>query len=73
MPYNCAADSFNTKKLCSRLSSCEMRYFDGKQPFYVFEPPPPLGDFGVTYDDHLRFIGNRAVDFFWATLYVQGH
>jgi len=27
MPYNFAADSFYTKKLCSRLSSSEVRFF----------------------------------------------
>jgi len=27
MPYNFAADIFHTKKLCSRLSSSEMRFF----------------------------------------------
>jgi len=26
MPYNFAADSFHTKKLCSRLSSNEVRF-----------------------------------------------
>jgi len=26
MPYNFSADSFYTKKLCSRLSSSEMRF-----------------------------------------------
>jgi len=24
---------------------------------------PPLGDLGATYDDHLRLIGKRVVDF----------
>ena len=24
---------------------------------------PPLGDLGATYDDHLRLIANRVVDF----------
>jgi len=24
---------------------------------------PPVGDLGATYDDHLRFIGKRVVDF----------
>jgi len=27
---------------------------------------PPLGDLGVTYDDHLRLIGKRVVDFLLA-------
>jgi len=28
MPYNFAADSFHTKKLCSRLASRELRFYD---------------------------------------------
>jgi len=34
---------------------------DGKRPFCVFEPP--LEGLVVTYDDHLRLIGKRVVDF----------
>ena len=38
---------------------------DGRRPgfqhFCMFEPP--LGDLGATYDDHLRLIGKRVVDF----------
>jgi len=60
MPYNVAADSFYTKKLCSRLSSRELR-LEGKRPFCFFEPP--FGDLGATYDDHLRLIGRRVGDF----------
>jgi len=37
MPYNFAADSFHTKKLCSRLSSSEVRFFYGNRPSCVFE------------------------------------
>jgi len=59
MPYNFAADSFHTKKLCSRLSSREVRF--QRWPFCVFEPP--LGDLGTMYDDHLRLIGKRVGDF----------
>jgi len=47
MPYNFVANSFHTKKLCSRLSSSKVR-------FYVF---------AATYDDHRRLIGKRVVDF----------
>jgi len=61
MPHKSAADSFHTKKLCSRLSLSEVRLLEGKWPFYVFEPP--LGDLGATYDYHLRLIGKRIVDF----------
>jgi len=38
MPYNFAADSFHTKKLCSRLSSSEV-YFLMKIGRFVFEAP----------------------------------
>jgi len=58
MPYNFAADSFHTKKLCSRLSSSEGRFFTeiGRLAFLR----PPLGDQGAIYDDHLRLIGKRV-------------
>jgi len=39
MPYNFAADSFHTKKLCSRLSSSEVRFFYANRPSCVFETP----------------------------------
>jgi len=61
MPYNFAADSFHTKKLCSRLSSSEFRFFTEIGRFAFFRPP--LGDLGATYDDHLRLIEKRVVDF----------
>jgi len=66
MPYNFAADSFHTKKLCSTLSSSEVRFFYGNRPFCVFETP--LGDLGATYDDHLRLIGKSIVDFLLALI-----
>ena len=61
MPYNFAANSFHTKKLCSRLSSSEDRFFYANRPFCVFETP--FRELGVTYDNHLRLIGKRVVDF----------
>jgi len=61
MPYNFAADSFHTKKLCSRLSSSEVRFYADIGLFAFLRPP--LGDLGATYDDHLRLIGKRVVDF----------
>ena len=61
MPYNAAADSFHTTKLCSRLSSSEVRFFTQIGRFAFLGPP--LGDLGATYDDHLRLIGKRVVDF----------
>jgi len=60
MPYNFAADSFHTRKLCSRLSSSEVHFLMeiGRFAFLV----PPLGNLGATYGDHLRLIGKRVVD-----------
>ena len=66
MPYDFAADSFHTKKLCSRLSSSEVRFFTeiGRLAFLRSS----LGDLGATYDDHLRLIGKRVVDFLLALI-----
>jgi len=61
MPYNSAADSFHTKKLCSRLSSRKVRFYTEIGRFAYFRPS--LGDLGATYDDHLRLIGKGVVDF----------
>ena len=66
MPYNIAADSFHTKKLCSRLSSSEIRFYTQIGRFAFLRPL--LGDLGATYDDHLRLIGKRVVDFLLALI-----
>jgi len=66
MPYNFAADSFHIKKLCSRLSSSEVRLFTQIGRFAFLRPP--LGDLGATYDDHLRLIRKRVVDFLLALI-----
>jgi len=58
MPYNFAAESFHTKKLCSRLSSSEVRFYAEIGSFAFLRPP--LGDLGAMYDDHLRLIGKRV-------------
>ena len=65
MPHNFAADSFHTKKLCSRLSASEVRFFTQIGRFAFFRPP--LGDLGATYDDHLKLIGKRVdlIALFW--------
>ena len=61
MPYNSAADSFHTKKLCSRLSSRELRLERENGRFCFLSPP--LEDLGATYDDYLRLVGKRVGDF----------
>ena len=58
MLYNFAADSFHTKKLCSKLSSSEVPFFTQIGRFAFFRPL--LGDLGATYDDYLRLIGKRS-------------
>ena len=63
MPYNFAADSFHTKKLCRRLSSSEVRF----RQFFRFLRLP-LKDLEATYDDHLRLIEKRVVDFLLALI-----
>jgi len=52
---------FSHKKLCSRLSSSEVRFCTKIGRFAFLRPP--LGDLGATYDDHFRLIGKRVVDF----------
>jgi len=66
MPYNFAADSFHTKKLCSRLSSSEVRFYTEIGRFAFLRPL--LGDLRATYDDHLRLVGKRIVDFLLALI-----
>jgi len=61
MPYNFVADSFHTKKLCSRLSSSKVRFYTQIGRFAFLSPP--LEGLGATYDDHLRLIGKRVVVF----------
>jgi len=66
MPYNFAADSIHTKKLCSRLSSSEVRFYTEIGPFAYLRPV--LEDLGATYDYHLRLIGKSVVDFLLALI-----
>ena len=43
-----------------------MRFFNENRPFCVLRPP--LEDLGATYDDRLRLIGKRVVDFLLALI-----
>jgi len=60
MPYNFAADSFHTKKLCSRLSSSEAQFYTKICRFAFLWVL--FGDLGATYHDHHRLIRKRVVD-----------
>ena len=66
MSYNCTADSFHVKKLCSRLSSSKVRFYTKIRGFAFLRPL--LRDLGATYDDHRRLIGKRVVDFLLALI-----
>jgi len=59
MPYNFVANGLHTKKLCSRLSSSELRLYTENGRFAFC----PLGGLGETYDVHLRLIAKRLVHF----------
>jgi len=65
MPYDFVADSFYMKKLCSRLSSCEVRFYTENGRFASLSRPPFSGGehLRITYDDYFRPIGKRVVDF----------
>jgi len=60
MPYNFVADGFHAKKLCSTLSSSEVRFYTENGRFAVLSP---LWGLGSTYDVHLRLTEKRVVDF----------
>ena len=53
--------AFTQKKLYSRLSSIEGRFYMKIGRFAFLRPP--LEDLRATYDDHFRLVGNRIVDF----------
>ena len=66
MPYNFAADSFHTKNFVANFLQAKCDFFTeiGRHAF----SRPPLGDLGETYDDHLRLIGKRVVNFLLALI-----
>ena len=66
MPYNFAADSFHTMKLCCRLSSSEVHFLMEIGRFAFLRPL--FRDLGATYDEYLRLIGKRVVDFLLALI-----
>jgi len=57
-----------TNKLCSKLSSSEVRFYTeiGRFAFLA-----PLGDLRATYDDHLGFIGESVADFLLALIEIH--
>ena len=61
MPYNFVADGFHNKKLCSRLSTGEVRFYTENGRFAFLSPLG--GGLETTYDVRLRLIRKRVVDF----------
>jgi len=61
MPYNFARTVFTQRNFVADFlqAKCIFLLKIGRFAFLR----PPLGDLGVTYDDHLRLIGKRVVDF----------
>ena len=61
--YNFAADRFHTKNFVADILQAECD-LDENRPFCVFETPLGGGrGLGATYDNHLRLIGKRVMDF----------
>jgi len=61
MPYNFVADRFHTKKICSRVSSSEVRFYTENGRIALSSPLMDL--WVITYNVHLRLTGKRVVDF----------
>jgi len=68
MAYNSVADSFHTQKNYSRLSSREVRFYTENGRFAFLSPH--FGIFRETYDDHLRLIRKRVVDFLLVLIFA---
>ena len=76
MPYKFVSDCFHTCVTAEALRakiyrksaiSHQRGHFDPKFQVKGFSRPP-LGDLGATYDDHLRLIGKRVMDFLLALI-----
>jgi len=57
---------FSHKETLQQTFFKRSAFFNVNRPFCVIEAP--LGDLGATYDDHLRLIGKRVVDFLLALI-----
>jgi len=52
---------FTQRNFVADFLQAKSDFFYANRPFCVFQTP--FGDLGATYDDHLRLIGKRVVDF----------
>ena len=67
MPYHFAAESFHTKKLCSRPSSRKAHFLNTENGKKI-----AFGRLGATYDVHLRLNGKLEVDFLLVIILFLG-
>jgi len=63
MPYNFDADSFHTKKLCSRLSSSEVQFCTQIGRFAFMSPF--FGGLGAPYGVYVWLIRKRVLSPVW--------
>ena len=66
MPYNFAADSFTQRNFVADFLQVKSNFFTQIVRFAFLDPL--WGDLGATYDDHLRLIGKRVVNFLLALI-----
>jgi len=57
---------FTQRNFVADFLQAKFDFFTQTGRFAFFRPP--LGDLGATYDDHLRIIGKRIVDFLLALI-----
>jgi len=57
---------FTQRNFVADFFSSEVQFFAEIGRFAFLRPP--LGDLGATYDDYLRLIGKRVVDFLLALI-----
>jgi len=66
MPYNFPLTVFTQRNFVADFLQAKCDFFYGNRLFCVFETP--LGDLGASYDDYLRLIGKRVLDFLLALI-----
>jgi len=66
MPYNFAAEVFTQRNFVADFLQAKCFFLIEIGRFAFLRPP--LGDLGATYDDRLRLIGKRVVNFLLALI-----
>ena len=57
---------FTQRNFVADFLQAKSDFFNANRRFCIFQTP--LGHLGATYDDHLRLIGNRVMDFLLALI-----